>query len=674
MPSHLKWIFEQITVIGDALDEAGRPYTEDVGLWMQNPVHCVAELIGNPMFHGSISYVPEHVYADSEGKIRIYDEMWTGDWWWEIQSKIMAGGVVSPIILASDKTTLSNFGGDKQAYPVYLTIGNICKSVRRQTSSYATVLLAYLPVAKLDCFTESKRPLGKYQLFHACMKKLLEPLKGAGVSGVKMTCADSHVRHVFPILAAYIADHPEQCLVVCCQENRCPICTVSATDRGKNTPYPLRKQSVTEAVLHKQQNGDGPREFVDWGLREVFSPFWAGMPHCDIFQCISPDILHQLHKGVFKDHLLKWCEEIIGTKTMDNHFRAMADFPGLQHFGQGISRVSQWTGTMAKQAERVFIPVIAGAVNHRVLAAAIGLLDFIQYAQYQSHTSDTLAKMQQALNEFHDHKDVFIELDIHKHFNFPKLHALLHYVSTITRLGSADGYNSESPERFHIDYAKLGYKATNRHDYIAQMTLWLQCREAMAVHKAFLIWLGLLPSTFNDEDWQDDDAGTESDSETNTPKYTIAKNAPFHTTSVRTLAFSYGAHDFVSALNIFLQKTFPNSYARSNSHDQFDVYKCATVHQSPQPHTGGSKGEYRIRAVPSHSTISTHGLYKFRVASLAPQPSHHLRQLHHSPAISAHSKNRVRKGQKKAHFDTVLIVNESHWHQQEIGLKGMSTS
>lgn len=43
------------------------------------------ELISNPAFKDYMSYVPKMVYEDSEGKTRIYDEMWTEDWWWKIQ-------------------------------------------------------------------------------------------------------------------------------------------------------------------------------------------------------------------------------------------------------------------------------------------------------------------------------------------------------------------------------------------------------------------------------------------------------------------------------------------------------------------------------------------------------------------------------------------------------------
>jgi hypothetical protein len=48
------------------------------------------------------------------------------------QEKIPKGGVVAAVILASDKTQLTQFRGDKSAWPVYLTLGNIEKATRRQ--------------------------------------------------------------------------------------------------------------------------------------------------------------------------------------------------------------------------------------------------------------------------------------------------------------------------------------------------------------------------------------------------------------------------------------------------------------------------------------------------------------------------------------------------------------
>jgi len=34
--------------------------------------------------------------------------------------------------------------------------------------------------------------------------------------------------------------------------------------------------------------------------------FTDDFPHADIWQLLAPDILHQLVKGTFKDHLIEW--------------------------------------------------------------------------------------------------------------------------------------------------------------------------------------------------------------------------------------------------------------------------------------------------------------------------------------------------------------------------------
>ncbi|KAF8587701.1 hypothetical protein K439DRAFT_1337354 [Ramaria rubella] len=80
--------------------------------------------------------------------------MWTGDWWWELQNKLPPGVTISPVILASDKTWLSQFSGDKSAWPVYITIGNIAKSTRAKPSLHSSILLGYIPVSKLTCFSK----------------------------------------------------------------------------------------------------------------------------------------------------------------------------------------------------------------------------------------------------------------------------------------------------------------------------------------------------------------------------------------------------------------------------------------------------------------------------------------------------------------------------------------
>jgi hypothetical protein len=325
------------------------------------------------------------------------------------------------------------------------------------------------------------------------MATILEPLISASTTGVEMTCADGNVRHILPILAAYVGDHPEQCLVANCKQNFCPKCLVTPSQRGDNIISDARNQDQTIRILGQKEEGGRPKALQLEGIATVLHPFWEHLPHCNIFSAITPNILHQLHNGVFKNHLLKWCAEFIGIKELDERYQCMTQQPGLRHFKGGISTVSQWTGHEVKEMERVFMGVLAGAGDphhsSEVIRAAGSLLEVIFRAQAHAQTSLSLEAMDDVLAIFHDCKDIFVELGMREHFNFPKLHLLIHYTPSIRLLGSADGYNTEGSERLHIDYAKEAYCASNKRDYLIQMTTWLRRQESIARYTSYLEWL-----------------------------------------------------------------------------------------------------------------------------------------------------------------------------------------
>jgi hypothetical protein len=110
----------------------------------------------------------------------------------------------------------------------------------------------------------------------------------------------------------------------------------------------------------------------------------------------------------------------------------MPIFPGLRYFKNGISTVKQWTATDHKQVARVFIGVLVSAIAEpQVIQVACSLVNFIYLTQYHSHIDHTLLVLQQAHDDFHCNKDIFIELRCCNHFNFPKFHSLTHYTNTI---------------------------------------------------------------------------------------------------------------------------------------------------------------------------------------------------------------------------------------------------
>ncbi|KAI5984843.1 hypothetical protein EDD15DRAFT_2390291 [Pisolithus albus] len=627
LPTSPEWKCELVHAHGDdedigndrGGDEDHTVGGEEMELWVRDPVACITELIGNPAFHGDIAYAPEKVYTNCQGSTRQYDEMWTGDWWWEMQRRLPSGGTVAPVILASDKTELSRFKGDKNAWPVYLSIGNLAKEVRRQPSRHASMLVGYLPVSKLESFDDNS--IGQHRLFHYCMRRMVQPLVDAGRKGVEMVCADGKIRKVFPILAAYIGDHPEQCLVACCAENRCPKCLVPAKERGLNTAFQPRDQMHTTRTLHAQAAGLYPPEFVAQGLRPIFSPFWADLPHADIFTVITSDILHQLHQGIFKDHFKKWCIVLVGKQNFDARFRAMPAFSGLRHFKEGISKVKQWTGADHKQVQRVFLAALVGAAPHPdVIKAGCNLLDFIYLAQYQSHTDRTLVALQQALDSFHVVKDIFIDLGCREHFNVPKIHSLWHYVETIRSLGSLDGLNMETSERLHIDFAKKAYSASNRRDYLVQMTRWLQCQEAIIWFSSYLTWrLGNIQPEPQPAD--DCDRSDESDVPPEHPDallncttlarptksfpagltYRISQRPQFLRRTVQYLQQKHGAVHFVHALQDFLCSTQTDGRQsfQPNINDRFSCFSNVVIQLPPHEHCMANRNlSARIRSHP----------------------------------------------------------------------------
>jgi hypothetical protein len=147
-----------------------------------------------------------------------------------------------PIILGSDKTTVSVVTGNNQYWPVYLSIGNIFNATRRAHRN-GIVLLGFLPIPKsefeifnfqfLFLFNNESLIAGREhandahfrkfrrQLFHSCLSRMLQALKPGMTKPVVMRCPDGHFRRVIFGLATYIADYPEQALLSCTVQGWC---------------------------------------------------------------------------------------------------------------------------------------------------------------------------------------------------------------------------------------------------------------------------------------------------------------------------------------------------------------------------------------------------------------------------------------------------------------------
>ncbi|KAI0067755.1 hypothetical protein BV25DRAFT_1794108 [Artomyces pyxidatus] len=469
--------------------------------YLRDIMECIAALFGAPELAPSMVYAPERHYVDPDRTIRAYSDMHTGKWWWAIQHRLenvlgKAGATIIPVIISSDKTQLTLFR-NKSAYPVYLTLGNIPKDIRRKPSRQAQVLLGYLPVTRLGHIRDDDiRRRALVNLFHACLKKATGPLKQAGIDGVEMMAGDGTVHRCHPIFAAYIADYPEQVLVTCTKSGLCPQGLIKQEQMGENVECEPRDMQAALAALATLDDGD-PVAFVDAcaeaHIKPVFHPFWEDLPFADVFLSITPDILHQLYQGVLK-HLISWIKKAYGAAVIDARFERMPPNHNLRLFSKGISHLSRVSGTEHQDICRVLLgaiiglPLPGGHSPARLVRAVRGLLDFAYMAQFPAQTDQTLELQRNALSAFHSNKAVFVDLGIRAHFNFPKMHGIMHFVPSVPLFGTADNFNTSYSERLHIDFTKDAYRATNRKDEYPQMTLWLQRREKMHRHKLFIQW------------------------------------------------------------------------------------------------------------------------------------------------------------------------------------------
>jgi len=127
-----------------------------------------------------------------------------------------------------------------------------------------------------------------------------------------------------------------------------------------------------------------------------------------------------------------------------------------------------------------------GAADKHMIQAVCAVVDFISYARFEIHTERSLENMDRAWSAIHENKAVFLEFGICEHFNIPKFHSLIHFVSTIHSHGTLDGYNTESLERLRIDFAKVPFRAGNKQDYTAQMTTWMSRHDISKMSKCLI--------------------------------------------------------------------------------------------------------------------------------------------------------------------------------------------
>ncbi|KAI6003078.1 hypothetical protein EDD15DRAFT_2157546 [Pisolithus albus] len=473
--------------------------------WFRPARSLIANILANTEFNGEFDYVPYRDFSEDDEKRR-YQNFMSGDWAWMQADKIAEdgsthSGTFVPIILGSDKTTVSVATGQNDYWPVYISIGNIHNNIRRAHRD-GVELLAFLAIPKVakkyvddPVFRRFKK-----QLFHAAMSRILASLKPGMTIPQVMKCPDRHFRRIIFGLGPYIADYPEQVLLSGIVQNWCGRCIAFPTDLdGGGAP---RTSELTRALVEELPLGV---LWDEWGIDGNVIPFTEDFPRADIRQLLAPDILHQLVKGTFKDHLVEWVGKYLeleygkaGAKErladIDRRIAAAPPFPGLRRFPDGRG-FSQWTGDDSKALMKVYLPAIEGHVPDGVIRTFRAFLEVCYIVRHNVITDDTLVELKDALNRFHQYRTVFKDIGVRPEgFSLPRQHSLVHYEALIRLFGAPNGLCTSITESKHITAVKKPWRRSNKHNALGQILQTNQRISQLAAARADFEARGMLPT------------------------------------------------------------------------------------------------------------------------------------------------------------------------------------
>ncbi|EKM57346.1 uncharacterized protein PHACADRAFT_172980 [Phanerochaete carnosa HHB-10118-sp] len=459
-------------------------------------------MLGNPDFANEMDFAPKRVYSQ-QGE-REYQDFMLGSWAWN-QANIIAqdeathGSMFCPFILGSDKTTISVATGQNEYYPLYMSLGVIHNSTRRSHRN-SVALIGFLAIPKTDRQYQNDPAFRKFrrQLFHSSLTHILQSLRSGMTVPEVIKCADGHYRRVVFGLGPYIADYPEQALLACIVQGWCPRCTAhpSNLDEGGISRSREHTRLLMDAL-------DTKALWDNYGAIGDIMPFTVNFPRADIHELLSPDLLHQVIKETFKDHLVTWVEEYLVLKhgktraavimaDIDRRIALAPAFPGLRRFPEGRG-FKQWTGDDSKALMKVYLSAIAGHVPSGIVRTFSAFLDFCYLIRRDVIDEHTLSTIDDALARFHRERVVFIDENVRPEgFSLPRQHALVHYRRLIILFGAPNGLCSLITESKHIKAVKELYCCSSKHNALSQMLVTNQRLDKLAAFRVELAARGML--------------------------------------------------------------------------------------------------------------------------------------------------------------------------------------
>ncbi|KAI9430281.1 hypothetical protein H4582DRAFT_2113894 [Lactarius indigo] len=463
-----------------------------------NVLDVIQEQLATPDFRGQFNYVP---YKEFNGKgEHVWSNLMSGQWA-SMQADELSkdecndGAMFVPIVAGSDKTTVSVATGHQEYHLVHISVGNLTNTARRAHGN-SILPVTFLPIPKtskshrehidFQCFCR--------QLYHKCLELVFNPLRRYMMVPTVVKCPDGHFCRAVFSLGPYIADYPEQVWLVGIVSKWCAKCDVAPDNLDSGTGH-RRTHEKTNYLI----NNFSPAVLWDaFGIYKDVVPFTHSFPHADIHKLLAPDLLHQVIKGVFKDHLVAWVGdylhhvhrerhalEIIG--DIDRWISTVPPFPGCNFV--------QWTGDDSKALMKVYLGAIAGYLSSVMVHCISRFMDACYLARRNAISGLGLDWFRESVAQFHELRDIFITSGVRTSISLPRQHALVHYHFSIQLFGSPNGLCSSITESKHIKAVKEPWRRSSWYKALSQMPrVLLQLEKISALHCLFTL-LGMLKGT-----------------------------------------------------------------------------------------------------------------------------------------------------------------------------------
>ncbi|KAJ7347921.1 hypothetical protein DFH08DRAFT_808700 [Mycena albidolilacea] len=448
---------------------------------------------------------PAQKFVCKDGvEIRLFDEAYTGNKWWNIQNSLphipRMPHCYVPLSLWLDKGTVTK---RVRKHPVLLRPLFLPSNIRNASGNGGGILFAYM-VMPIDPADPSDRNAAqtlawaqfKREVMHKVFKIIFAPLLGPAKHGELLTCGDGIQRVCYPGVPITSIDGEEACSVSACRAALanfpCPRCLVHHNDLDKICKtFPLRttetmKQFYEDAIAAPTKT-ESERILQSVGLHATENFFWS-LPNSDPYSANSYDLLHSDESGKWGKHLWVLLLEVL----KENGFKGrltlnlgkIPRWPNLKHFPNVTTE------------------------DYTDDSALIHCIQFYQLYRFliglECITEDMIARLRKYMAKYEKYCKL-VKDQYGKDFRYYKQHACTHVIPDIEDKGPPAGYSTRPGEGFHQE-VKEAFNQTNFKNTDPQLARIDENKEAFARIRMAIDEYDALHSVAQEEDMFDEDA------------------------------------------------------------------------------------------------------------------------------------------------------------------------